>query len=151
VLNAAAEATQTIYYIDRDNRLVFKRLDISGEPVLDITRDDYITLDSKTNRRLATIVSATELGDNFTVSLTESGSTQYVRNNPFWDLREDRETLLENALAAIGGLTINQFECSWRGNYLLEPGDKFSLETEDGDVVYSYLLDDSINYNGSLS
>lgn len=151
VLDMAAEATQTIYYIDKDNKLTFKRLDINGEAVLDIQKADYITLDSKTNRRLATLVSATELGDSFTVSTTAAGSTQYIRNNAFWDLREDRTTLLENALAAVGGLTINQFECSWRGNYLLEIGDKISLETKDNEKVYSYILNDIISYNGALS
>lgn len=150
-LNAAAEATQTIYYIDSNNILVFKRLDISGEAVFNIEKADYIQLDSKTNRRLATLVSATELGDNFTVSTTAAGSTQYIRDNPFWDLREDRTTLLENALAAVGGLTINQFECEWRGNYLLEIGDRISLTTKDNEVVYSYVLDDTITYNGALS
>lgn len=151
MLDMAAEATQTIYYVDRNNKLTFKRLDINGEAVLDIEKADYITLDSKTNRRLATLVSATELGDSFTVSTTAAGSTQYIRNNAFWDLREDRTTLLENALAAVGGLTINQFECSWRGNYLLEIGDKISLETKDNEKVYSYILNDVISYNGALT
>ena len=285
-LNAAAEATQTIYYIDSNNILVFKRLDISGDAVFNIEKADYIQLDSKTNRRLATLVSATELGDSlgtthkvynknmadyhqavnpagetftevdngyvidvsgedykrisfiplnkelkagtyyvisydwvnigteetssvacylpdieqylsngvaFTpkedtqkigiylqaadvgkdiqveitnIQLEEgtaatdyvpygyyylTGTTQYIRDNPFWDLREDRTTLLENALAAVGGLTINQFECNWRGNYLLEIGDKISLETKDNNTVYSYILDDTIHYNGALS
>ena len=150
VLDAAAEATQTIYYVDRNNRLTFKRLDISGAAVLDITKADYIKLDSKTNRRLSTIAHTTELGDNLTVSTTESGSTQYIRDNPFWELREDLPTLLENALTAAGGLTINQFNCDWRGNYLLEIGDKISFTTKDNGTVFSYLLNDTITYDGSL-
>ena len=150
-LNAAAEATQSIYYIDKNNKLVFKRLDMNGNAALTIRKDDYINLDSKTNRRLAKIVSATELGDNIAVELEESGTTQYIRNNPFWDLREDRTDLLENALAAIGGFTINQFECDWRGNYLLEIGDKIDFVLKDDSVATSYLLDDTLTYNGFLS
>ena len=37
-------------------------------------------------------------GDNVSVSITESGSTQYVRDNPFWDLRDDIDTILNEAI-----------------------------------------------------
>jgi len=49
-LNDVAEATQTIYYVDGEYRLTFKRLDISGEPVVEITKHKYFDLESKTNR-----------------------------------------------------------------------------------------------------
>lgn len=150
VLDAIAEATQTVYFIDCDWNLVFKRLDISGNAALTIDREKYIMLDSGENRRLSTLVSATELGDNLSASLTASGSTQYIRDNPFWDLREDRAILLDNALSIVGGMTINQFECEWRGNFLLEIGDKIELITKDGKSVYSYLLNDSLSFDGSL-
>ena len=149
-LDAAAEATQTIYYINESRKLCFKRLSVSGAPVFTINKDIYFTLSSKTNKRLGTIVSATELGDNLSASTTESGSTQFVRNNPFWDNREDRATLLDNALAAVGGLTLNQFESDWRGNYLLEIGDKIALITKDGSQAFSFVLDDTITYIGGL-
>ena len=150
VLDALAEATQTVYYLNASNVLVFKQPSKDGEAALTIDRNKYFELDSGTNRRLAAICHATELGDNVSASLTESGSTQYIRNNPFWELREDVDTLVNNALAAIGGLTINQFECEWRGNPLLEIGDKIALETKDGSIVYSFVFDDTIEYNGSL-
>lgn len=151
VLNAIAEATQTIYYINNENNLVFKRLDINGDPVVTIGKADYFMLESGTNRRLSTVFHATELGDNVSASTVATGSTQYVRDNPFWDLREDIATLVDNALAAIGGLTINQFTCAWRGNFFLEIGDKIGLITKDDKTVTSYVLDDVINYNGSLA
>lgn len=151
VLDAIAEATQTIYYVNNTNALTFRHLDIEGAPVLTIRKDDYFTLDSKTNRRLSAIVSATELGDNVSASLEVTGTTQYVRDNPFWELREDIATLLDNALAVVGMLTINQFDCSWRGNYLLEPGDKIALVTKDDNTVTSYLLDDRYVYDGGIS
>lgn len=150
-LTAAAEATQTIYYIDAGNRLVFKRLDKSGAAVLTIGREDYFALDAKTNRRLGTICHATELGDNVSASTTESGTTQYVRDNPFWDLRDDVGTLVEAALANVGGLTIGQFAAEWRGSYLLEPCDKIALATKDGGTLVTYLLDDAITYDGTFT
>lgn len=148
VLDDIAEATQTIYFVDSDNCLWFKRLNIDGEPDYHINKDMYIKLDSKTNRRLGALVSATSLGDNILVETSVAGTTQYIRDNAFWDLRDDREVVLEQALEAVGGLTINQFNCNWRGNFLLEIGDKLALTTKDDEVVYSYLLNDTIRYNG---
>lgn len=150
-LNAIAELTQTIYYIDNTDNLVFKRLDLNGEAVLEINKNLYFDLDSKTNRRLVKIVSATELGDNIAATVEGvSGTTQYIRNNPFLDLREDRTEILNNALANVYDLTINQFECNWRGNYLLEIGDKINLVTKNNKTVTSYILDDSITYDGGF-
>ena len=150
-LNAAAEATQTIYFINSANKLVFKRLDKSGAAVKTISKEEYITLDSGTNRRLQTIASVTELGDNVEASITEIGTTQYIRNNPFLELREDIDTMLETAIAAIGGITINQFNCSWRGDPSLEMGDKLSFVTKDNQTVITYLLNDTLHFNGGLS
>lgn len=150
-LDAIAEVTQTIYYINSNNVLAFKRLDIAGDAVLTIDKSKYITLQSSTNRRLNAVCHATELGDNVIASLDISGTTQYIRNNPFWEMREDIGELVDNALAAVGGLTINQFDCSWRGNFLLEIGDKISLVTKDNDIVHSYFVDDVLTYNGTLS
>ena len=148
VLNAVAEVTQTIYYVLNDEIIVFRRLDKDGTADITITKHDYITLKNNDNRRLAAICSATELGDNVTAALEVSGTTQYIRDNPFWDIRDDVGLLVENALAAIGGLTINQFNCDWRGDFHAEIGDKMALETKNGDWVYSYLLDDTTAYNG---
>jgi hypothetical protein len=79
------------------------------------------------------------------------GTTQYIRNNPFYELREDIDTLLQDAIDVVGGMSINQFNCSWRGNYLLELGDKISLTTKENDVVYAYFLNDTVTYNGTYS
>lgn len=151
VLDAIAEATQTIYYIDTNKNLVLKRLNVTADPVLTIRKADYFTLESKTNRILSDICSATELGDNVTTTTGNTGETQYVRGNPFWELREDIATLLDEAIAAVGGLIINQFTCKWRGNYLTEPGDKIGIVAKDGSTVISYLLDDKYTYNGGFS
>lgn len=150
VLTAASEVTQTIYYISGSDILIFKRLDHGGNAVKTIDKSRYITLDSGANRRLQTVCHATELGDNVSASMTEVGTTQYVRDNPFWDLRDDIDTLVNNALAAVGGMTINQFDCEWRGDISLEPGDKIALVTKDNKKANSYLLNDTITYDGGL-
>lgn len=150
-LDDVAEATQTIYYLDANNTLVFKQLDKDGSVVTSIDKAKYITLKSGIGHRLQTICSATELGDNVSESTTLVGSTQYVRDNAFWELREDIATLVHNALTAIGNISIDVFDCTWRGNPALEVGDKITLITKDNKTICSYLLNDTIKYDGSLS
>ena len=150
-LDDVAEITQTIYFINSEDKLVFKRLDKAAAADLAITKSDYITLSTSTNRRLSKIMRVTELGDNLSASILAAGSTQYVRENAFWSLAADIDSLLQSAIDAVGGLTINQFECDWRGNILLEPGDKITTTTKDNDIVTAYILDDVITYEGSLS
>lgn len=152
VLDAIAEATQTIYFIDKDDKLVFKKLDKDGEAVVVISKANYFTLDSSTNRRLAEIKHCTSLGDNLgagVIGLT--GTTQYIRDNPFLEMREDVADILAIALLAMGGLTINQFSCEWRGNPVIEVADKLALTDKENNTFISYMLNDVISYNGSLS
>ena len=150
ILDAIAEATQTIYFIDHNWELTFKRLDVIGNPVATINKSQYFSLENKDVHTVSAVCHTTELGDNV-IAGTANGATQYVRNNPFWDLRNDVGDLVTKALAAVNGLTITQFNCSWRGNYLIEIGDKIGITTKDGSVITSYLLDDTITYNGAMS
>lgn len=151
VLNWLAEATQSIYFVNHLNELVFKRFDKDGVAVTHITQNDYYELNTKTPKTLTVICNTTELGDNLEASVEGEGITQYIRSNPFIELREDLPTILETGIAAVGGLTITQFDCDWVGNYLLEPCDKIALATEDGTEVYSYLISDSVTYTGTLN
>jgi hypothetical protein len=151
ILNWIAEVTQAIYYVNQNNLLVFKRLNKNGEAVEEITKDDYYELNTKTPRTLTIICHTTELGDNVETSLGEEGAIQYIRNNPFLELRTDLATILDNARDVIGGITITQFDCDWSGNYLLEIGDKIALTTEDGGIVYSYLLSDTVTFAGTFN
>lgn len=152
-LNDVAEITQTIFYIDRMDRLVFRRLAKDAEPDWIIDKSNYFTLQSKTNRRLGVLYHTTALGDNLHVETAAAGSTQYIRDNGFWTAFQSTEIAveLEKALARVGGMTINQFDCYWRGNFLLEIGDKLGLVTKDNETVHSYLLDDIVTFNGSFS
>lgn len=150
MLTWIAEVTQTIYYLDWENTLVFKRLDRDGEPVLTLDKSKYIDLDSGDNRRLKQITKATELGDNVHIAIAQTGTNVIIKNNPFYELRSDIEELLAPAADSVLGMCINQFECEWRGNHLLDIGDKIGIVTRDNGIVYSYLLDDTIEYNGTL-
>lgn len=150
-LNAVAEATQTIYFVNNADQLVFKRLDKDAAADLNITKDTYFTLENRDSRRLQTIVSATELGDNISASTIQTGSTQYCRENPFWNLRLDTGELVQAAINAVGDLSINQFTCEWRGNFLLEIGDKIGLVAKDNTILYSFVLDDTVSYEGGLT
>lgn len=145
-----AEATQTVIFADSENRFVLKRLSPNEVEKMTITKSLYTKLSSKTNRRLVGVCSQTDLGDNVESKLEQSGTTQNVVNNPFWELREDIGDIVDNALSAVGGLTLNQFSCSWIGNLFLEIGDKIAITTKDNGTVYSYILDDTITFDGGL-
>lgn len=149
-LNAAAEATQTIYYIDESENLRFKRLAVAANAVAQITEDDYFKFHHKENRRLTNICHTTELGDNVGTTNSTIGTTQYVRNNPFWELREDIATIVETALANVNGLVISQFECEWRGNLPLEIGDKIQIKQvgKTNTIQPAYVFDDVISFDG---
>lgn len=145
-INAMAEITTSICYVT-SNKIVFKALLPNAETDFNITRNDYITLDSGDNRRLTAITHTTELGDNVTASLSVSGTTQIIKENPFVNLRDDAGDIINNMIANIGNLTIDQFECKWRGNPALEIGDKIAFITKDNNTVYAFILDDTITYN----
>lgn len=152
VLNQVAQATQTIYFVNADDYIVFKRLDDNAAADIQITKDNYFSLDTGDGRRMRGICHATQLGDNIiaeTPNLT--GTVQYVWDNPFWENRDDITTLVDNAFAAVGGMSIRQFDCEWRGNFLSEPGDKLAITTKEDNIVISYLLDDNISYDGAYS
>ena len=149
-LNDVAEATGTIYFVNNNWELVFKKLDIAGDPVLAIDKSKYFTLSAKTKYTLTGITSATELGDNVTVGTTV-GAHQYLRDNAFLELRDDIATLLNNIFSKVNGLSMYQFDLAFRGNFLLECGDKISVTTKDNDVINCYVLNDTITYNGGLN
>jgi hypothetical protein len=146
-LDDVAEATQTIYYVDWDWQLTFKRLDKYSQPEITVDKSKYFNLTNKGEKTLATICHATELGDN--ISHTEGeGVIQYVRDNAFWELRDDAPEMVGNAVMAMAGTSIHQINLTWRGNWLLEIGDQFAIVTKDNERIYCYLLNDTVTYNG---
>jgi hypothetical protein len=148
VLNAIAEATQTIYYVNRNDELVFARLDKDGAAVLNIDKSQYMSLENKSNVVLTDICSITELGDNLEATNGEGGEAQNIYDNPLLELREDLPQILENAIAAVGGTDIHQYNLTWRGNYFLEPCDKITILTKMNEIITTYLITDTITYDG---
>lgn len=150
-LDMVAEATQTIYFMDNTNALVFKKLDKAGASLLTIDKNIYFEYKNNGPRVLKTICSTNELGDDVSESGTTGDTTQFVRDNAFWELREDITDLVHNAVVAVGGLSISQFECKWRGNFYLEIGDKIQILGKDNNPAITYLLNDTLVYNGGLN
>lgn len=150
-LNDVAEFTQTIYYIDNTDHLVFKRL-TPDEGTLSINKDCYFELSSGEARRIGQICKVTELGDNVISKQVGGTSIQYVRDNVFYELLDNVGPLLDEGMDYLGTMgSITPFECKWRGNVLLEVADKITLEAKDGTYFTSYLLDDVVEYKGYLT
>jgi hypothetical protein len=150
ILDDIAEATGCIYYQCSQWCITFKRLDVEGAPVLEIDNTKYFNLTAKTSHTLEGITHSSELGDTVTVGDSTKGDHQYLRDNCLLDLRDDANAILTQTLAVVGGLTIPQFECKWRGNFLLEIGDKVGIITKDNEIIYAYILNDTISYKGGL-
>ena len=150
-LNAAAEAIQAIYFVDENDILRFKRLDVEGPALATITENEYFTFHHKDNRRCSEIWHVTELGDNVMARGATISTPQFIRHNPFWETRiEDINVIVENALSNVYGLVISQFECDWRGNLPLEIGDKIEIKQVclDGCIQPAYVFDDVITFDG---
>ena len=150
VLDDIAEATQSIYFLDDFNKMLWFR-GLQEEADLRIDKSQYFELESQEPVMLSAICSVTELGDNVIAEGNiQEGVTQYVRDNGIYTTREDLDSLLASAIQDIEGLTMQPFSCTWRGNYYLEIGDNIQIEGKDGNYVNGFVLDDVIEYNGAL-
>jgi hypothetical protein len=151
VLNTIAEVTQTIYYVNHLDQLVFKRLDKTSEPVLNISKNNYFEFTTALPVTITNITSVTELGENYE-GTDHSGVNQYIRDNPFWNGLSGTEVaaLLDASIARINGLTIVPYNIKWRGNFITELGDKISIEAKDGSFITTYILDDTFTYTGGF-
>lgn len=148
-LTALGELTQSIIYFDYNDNLVIKRM---KKQALDtFTMADYFNYTIKGEKQINKIAHITELGDNVEASngLTE-GITQYIRNNPFLELREDVSSILQSAVDNQLTNSYLLYELNARGNYLLEIGDSFIVVGREGSG-WGYLVNDSIKYSGGLS
>ena len=142
-LAAAAEATQTVIFMDYQNRIKIKRLSTTAN--ITINADEYFTFEQSGSFEIGKFASITELGENVE-SYNFDGSTYYMRNNPFIELREDVATVLTEACMYWESHIFNMFQLKTRGNYLIEIGDMISVND-----IGVYLLNDSLKYDGGLS
>jgi hypothetical protein len=146
-LDDIAEATGTIYYISANDDLTFIRLN-TNEPTWHIDRSNYFNLKTQPSLTLEALAATTELGDNVVAG---EGVSEVLKDNAFLDLREDVADILEGLLSEVSNpLTMTPFEVSWRGNYLLEPGEFIAVEV-DGGFLPAYFINDTLTYTGGLS
>jgi hypothetical protein len=161
LLDAIAEFTQTIYFMDNLGRLTYKTINKSAEPVLTVTKDMYFDLVTSESKAITGICLTNELGNSITVG-DETGEVQIIRNNPIYEAEPNATTYLETAMAVILGtyghlntgmypIIYHQLECEWDGNCNLEIGDKVAFVTEDDSIVTTYLINDVIEYRGFLN
>lgn len=148
VLDDIAEATQTIYYINSDGALVFANC--WQEPVAVINKSKYFELSNGGEYTLTNISHTTELGENIIVG-AGGGSVQVLKDNAFLSLLEDLPQVLEDIYVALDNMPLVSFNCSWRGNPLIEVGDWIAFENKDSSTFISIYVNDTHTYNGGLS
>lgn len=148
-MDALAETLLCIYFI-AGNKLVFKRLK-NDAVALTVTPADYFALEVGECRELGKVVVINELGDGWTHDASAEGVTQHIRDNPFLEMQPNAHDMIEVGYNDMVGASIQEFECTWRGNYLLEVGDcvKFIGKNETEHVAF--ILDDVIKFNGAFS
>lgn len=153
VLDALAEMTYSIYFINGENRLFFKSI-ADGDldySTIEINRNNYFTLETRDNRRLSTVIHTTDLNDNISATTGNTGTTQYIKSNPFIELNTDNAVVvIDEIMDYMGDITLNQFEMEWRGNPIVEIGDKLLITTKDGSIVNTRLINDTTEYNGAF-
>lgn len=151
VLDDIAEATQTIYFIEKD-QLCFLRLCDQDSWAQSIRKDSIFDFNVNEEKAISAITSTNELGDAVTASAGVDGTNVFVKDNMLWDLQEDIADLVDAALQKVKGFTMNQFNLKWRGNPLLTIGDRLSVETKlDSNFELDiYYINSTLTYDGGL-
>ena len=150
LLDDVAEMLGAIYFLNSNWELEFKAFDIAGEPVATIDKSKYFTLTVGSEHLLGNIISTTELGDNMAATDDYNHVIQYFRDNPYLTVVQDPVDLFGDIYAKVAGLAAYQCECKYRGDFRLELGDKINFVTKDDQTITTYILADSITYNGGL-
>lgn len=148
VLDDIAEISGSIYFINYNNELIFKRL-VDGVK-LNITKSDYFNLTSKNNYRLKAIAHITELGDNSKAGTSGEGETQYIKENCFLNNNTKSALIVSSVVSYTANKPIHEYNLSWRGNYLLESVDKITIQTKDNSTITTHIINDSYTYNGGF-
>ena len=156
IFDDIAEATQTNYYVNSENKVCFKRMNTIVS--VNVPKTAYFEATTGAVYVLKTIMSVTELGDN--ASSTATGSpdvsgievTQYVRENCFYTQLKDAQlkNALQYAINNVGNSYLYEYSIKWRGITATEPFDIISFANKDGLYVEAVLFNDTISYNGGL-
>ena len=146
VLASIAEATGTICYCSTTDKVVFKAL--SDEISDTLTGSNYFKFATEEAITLTQVAANTQLGDN--VASGVEGHTQVFWDNPFLELRDDKQAIIDAIGARVLGLTLIPYSLDWRANPFYEIGDCISVETVKGETKKIYYFNDSLIYNGGL-
>lgn len=154
LLDAIAEVSQTIYFIDVNNNLTFKSLNSKMGYSFSIDKAKYFELKKEETITLSNLAHITELGENYEMG-TGEGATQYLRENPFLEPLAGAKigTLFEEGLDALQATNnaITPYNIKWRGSFLLEIGDCIEIIQKDDTAITAFYLNDTINYNGAFT
>lgn len=146
VLGSIAEASGSICYVQSGDRVKFRALSAT---VLDtLTTSDYFNFSSGDTVTLTEIASATELGDNYTYGV--EGFTQVMRENPFLDLADNTNTILQTIGLYVLNLKGTAYNLDWRGCPAYELGDFIEIIEKDGAIRQVFYLNETLTYNGGL-
>lgn len=115
-----------------------------------IDKSKYFELTSDKPYRLTGITATNELNDSVSVGTDEY--RQVIYNNPFLTLLPDetQQTILTGILNQLKDIYITPFNCEWRGDPRLEPTDWLEFEDKKGYKFQSFLLNETVEYNGGF-
>lgn len=150
VLDDTAEVICSIYYLDKTDYLIFKQVCIEAEPVVSINSERYYGWEESDQKVLERIAVTTELGNNVGIEVDTNGNVaQFVRDNPFLELREDTWDIIASNSASFH---MTPFILDWAGDHRLEIGDCIELITPDGIQRRKvYILSDTVEYAGAFT
>ena len=149
VLDDIAEITQSIYFVNVEDCIVFKS--ISHENAVDtIDNSQYMELKTGKDIGLSGLAFTNELGDNLELNLG-TGYVQAIHDNAFIEPRENKEELLDLFVDYVLDTYNTPIECVLRGNFLYEPGDCLRIVDKVGAPFRIFLFNDTITYDGGLS
>ena len=115
-----------------------------------IDKSKYFELTSDKPYKLTGITAINELNDSVSVGTDEY--RQVIYNNPFLTLLPDetQQTILTGILNQLKDISITPFNCEWRGDPRLEPTDWLEFEDKNGNKFQSFLLNETVEYNGGF-
>lgn len=165
MLNAIAEVRGEFCYQDTrmnssyfDSSLIFMPVfntathNASGwyHNKVEIDKSRYFELTSDKPYKLTGITATNELNDSVSVGTDEY--RQVIYNNPLLTLLPDetQQTILTGILNKLKDISITPFNCEWRGDPRLEPADWLEFEDKNGNKFQSFLLNETVEYNGGF-
>lgn len=147
VLVAASEILYSYMYIDANKKVVIHSLTNQEEPYV-INKDNYFTLKQDDIKNLHKIIVGNSLGDSIYMETDEPGDTQFIRDNPFIDNRDDREQILSTIINNAGNLKYVPVDISWRGNATVSISNRIKIETKNGDFIETIFNNETVKYTG---